>query len=306
MPEEALPEEAIPEEALPERAHSEPGTVAITGAGGYVGRLLARYFRHQEWDVVALVRHPRVDVPTEFPQRRFVLGEPIDPDVLAGVRTVVHCAYDLKLTDPEDIQRVNVLGTLRLLDAAAAAKVERVVLVSSMSAYPGTRQVYGQSKLAAESAVLEAGGAAVRLGLVYGSGWGGMAGSLRKLLALPVVPLMAANSHQFTVHEDDAAAGLFEIARADRIPAEAVGLAHPEPVGFRRLLDGFALQADIRPRFVPVPWSPVHAGMRVAERIGVPLPLRADSLLGLARPAPFVPGVEEWDRLGVTLRPFTL
>lgn len=284
---------------------AETATVAITGATGYVGGLVARRFVDEGWDVVSLRRKPSSGA-TDFPERPFVLGEPLDPAALDGVRAIVHCAYDLSLTDPREIERVNVLGTLRVLDAAAAAKVERVVLVSSMSAYEGTGQIYGKSKLVCEQAVLESGGAAVRLGLVYGDGWGGMAGSLRKLISLPVTPLMAGGSHQFTVHEDDVASGLLEVTRADWTPSGPIGLAHPEPIQFRRLLDAFARQAEVHPRFVPVPWQPVHLAMRAAERIGLRLPLRADSLLGLVRPAPFVPGVEELARLGVSPRPFDL
>jgi hypothetical protein len=46
--------------------------------------------------------------------------------------------------------------------------------------------------------------------------------------------------------------------------------------------------------------------MRACERAGVTLPLRSDSLLGLVRPAPYVPGFDEWARLGVELRRFEL
>jgi nucleoside-diphosphate-sugar epimerase len=288
---------------------AEPGAVAITGASGYVGGLVGRRFTDAGWDVVTLRRTPSTELALGRPtavERPFTLGEPLDPASLRDVQVVVHCAYDLGLTDPREIERVNVFGTLRLLDAAAAAGVKRVVLVSSMSAYEGTEQVYGRAKLACEQAVLDAGGVAVRLGLVYGEGWGGMAGSLRKLISLPVVPLMAGRSHQFTVHEDDAATGLVAVAQADGTPPGAVGLAHPQAVRFRHLLDGFARQAGVRPRFVPVPWRPVHALMRACERVGVTLPLRSDSLLGLVRPAPYVPGFDEWARLGVELRRFEL
>jgi len=301
---------------------AETGTVAITGATGYIGGLLTRRFLEAGWDVVALRRRPPGAAvtgdragevtATGVQERPFVLGEPLPPTTLDGVQALVHCAYDLALIDPAEIEQVNVLGTLRVLDAAAAAGIKRVILVSSMSAYEGTAQVYGRAKLACERAVLEFGGAAIRLGLVYGPGDGGMAGALRKLMSLPLVPLLAGDSHQFTVHEDDAAAGLLEVTRSgDSLcdPAglpDPIGLAHPEPVPFRRLLDGLARQSRLRPRFVPVPWPPVHVAMRTAERIGVRLPVRSDSLLGLVHPAPFVPGVEVWARLGVPLRRFDL
>jgi hypothetical protein len=44
--------------------------------------------------------------------------------------------------------------------------------------------------------------------------------------------------------------------------------------------------------------------MRVAEGLGLRLPLRADSLLGLARPAPAVPRADYWASVGLVLRPW--
>ncbi|MGI8680936.1 MAG: NAD-dependent epimerase/dehydratase family protein [Mycobacteriales bacterium] len=282
-----------------------PGQVAVTGASGYVGRLAARRFAQAGWRVVSLLRPTSSGTDLGDDERRpFVLGSPVEPELLADVSVLIHCAYDLALTDPVQIERVNVDGTRSLLQAAAAAGVRRVVLVSSMSAYDGTTQLYGRAKLACERDTAQLGGSAVRLGLVYGDGWGGMAGSLRRLVRMPFVPLLAGKSYQFTVHEDDAAAGLFALATADAEQPPTIGLAHPDPVPFADLLRAIARRDSRRARLVPLPWPAAYAGMRVAERAGLRLPLRADSLLGLARPAPGVPRVEHWAELGVHLRAF--
>ena len=283
-----------------------PRVVALTGANGYVGGLLSARFRAGGWTVIPLQRTVRSD-PDSPHARRFVLGEPVDPAMLAGVDLLVHCAYDRTLTKPSDVERVNVEGTRRLFEAVAAQGVARVVLISSMSAYWGTEQIYGRAKLECESAVAAVGGVAVRLGLVYGEGWGGMAGSLRKLVQLPVTPLVGFRSYQFTVHEADVAEGVFAVGSTRAVPAGAVvGLAHPQRVPFRSLLEAFGRQAGTKSRFLPVPWQPVYGAMRVAEKLRVPLPLGSDSLLGLVRPAGFVPLPDTWSDLGVTVRPFTL
>jgi nucleoside-diphosphate-sugar epimerase len=285
---------------------TDPATpvVAVTGATGYVGGLISKRFRAAGWQVVPLQRQVRDEATLA---RKFVLGEPIEPNLFAGVDLLIHCAYDLKLTDPDDIERVNVVGTGDLFEAAVAQSVPRKILISSMSAYWGTEQVYGRAKLACEETVSAAGGHSVRLGLVYGEGWGGMANSLRQLVQLPLTPLVGAHSYQYTVHENDVAGALYALGSADVLPTESVlGLAHPDRVPFRTLLEGFGRLAGATPRFVPVPWRPVYGAMRLAERVGVALPLRGDSLLGLVRPAGFVPRVGNWRDLGVTLRPFSL
>ena len=279
--------------------------VAVTGANGYIGGLVAQRYGEAGWDVIRMQRRPE-KLPAGGVGRPFTLGQLVSPAALAGIDLLVHCAYDFTVTTPREIYRVNVGGTERLLTAAAEAGVRRTLLVSSMSAYEGTGQVYGRAKLACEALTAAVGGISVRLGLVYGEGRGGMAGALRRLVSAPLVPLVGGRSHQFTVHEADAADGLLAAGSADAPVEGPLGLAHPDPVPFKRLLQGIGRNAGVRPRLVPVPWKPVYAAMRCAERAHVRLPLRADSLLGLVRPAPAVPRFEYWRSLGVSVRAFDL
>ena len=283
-----------------------PPVVAVTGATGYVGGLVCARYREAGWTVISLQRRVEDD-GTGSSARRFVLGEPIDPDLLAGVDVLIHCAYDLSLTNSDDIERVNIEGTKRLLQAAADRGVRRIVLISSMSAYWGTEQVYGRAKLACEDATAAAGGVSVRLGLVYGQGWGGMAGSLRKLVELPVTPLVGVRSYQYTVHEDDAAQGLFALGAAEAVPGGAVvGLAHAGRVPFRTLLEGFARRAGAAPKFLPVPWRPVYGAMRVAEADARAAPPPRRLVVGLGPTGRIRPLGDIWPDLGLSLRPFAL
>ena len=180
-------------------------------------------------------------------------------------------------------------------------------MLSSMSAYRGTRQIYGRAKLATEVAALSRGMCAVRPGLVYGPGWGGMAGTLRRLAALPVLPDFGPKAHQFTVRESDLAATVLALAQADRLPSLPVGIAHPDPVPFTELLASFASsQGKPSPHFIPTPPMAVYGALRAAELLPVHLPVRADSLLGLVRPAPDVPNLQVLEELGIALKPFAL
>lgn len=236
--------------------------------------------------------------------RPFDLAMPIEPEVLESVDVLVHTAYDFSLTRSADIWRVNVEGARRLVNAARIAKVRRVLVLSTMSAYPGTTQLYGRAKLDIEAATLAAGGCAIRPGLVYGDDPAGMAGALLKVTRLPIVPLVAGSARQYPVHVDDLMTAIAVLASADTQPTGPIGIASSTPVAFRDLLEGLAAQEGRRCRFVPVPWQLVYWGLRAGELLPGTLPFRADSLLGLVRSAPFVPGGEELDRLGITLREF--
>ena len=281
----------------------ERNIAAITGARGYLGSMIGRSLAAAGWDPVSLVRSPG---PADGAARAFDLAATWTDDLLVGVGVLVHCAYDLTLTRPSDIARVNIGGTRRLLRAAVDADVPRVIVLSSMSAYEGTTQTYGRAKLAIEGATLQVGGCVLRPGLVYGDHPGGMVGALRRLVRYPVVPVPAGTARQFTVHEDDLVSVVAALAAATTVPTHAIGVADPDGIAFRDLLAALAAQEGTATRFVPVPWQPLYWGLRVLERLPMRLPFRADSLIGLVRPAPGVPGIEEVAALGVHPRAFNV
>ncbi len=273
------------------------GTAAVTGANGYLGAIVAERLGKEGWQTLRLVRTERGETC-----RRFVLGAPVQPELLEGIDLGVHCAYDMALRQRADIWRVNVAGTANLLEAARAAGAGRVIVLSSMSAFDGTTQLYGQAKLQIEAHAQRLGACSVRPGLVYGPRAGGMAGTLQRLSRMPFVPLVGARSYQFTVHEDDFADAIAALADAPEVPTGPIGIANPVPVPFRQILDRFARDQGHRCRFVPVDWRLVQAALRLGERTPLGLPVRSDSLLGLVRPAPLVPNLEALQSLGIRLR----
>src|SRR4051812_36201363 len=118
----------MPEAADP-LAPGTQRTVAVSGSSGYLGGLVVGRFERSGWNVVRLER-PRDDRPSTPNRRPFVLGDQPAPGLLDDVEVLVHCAYDLTVTRAEDISRINVEGSRRLLDSATDAGVSRIVSVS--------------------------------------------------------------------------------------------------------------------------------------------------------------------------------
>ena len=261
---------------------------------------MARALANDGFRVRHLVRRPRPETDDRF----FDLGSRSFKEDVDGVNVLVHCAYDFSVTSRSAVWETNVFGTRALLSAATNSGVGRTIVVSSMSAYAGTKQIYGRAKLASEQDAFSRGMIVVRPGLVYGPGWGGMAGTLRKLASLPIVPLVARSARQFTAHEDDLCRAIVALATVDSVPTGPLGLAHPASVSFERLLRTFAESEHAgKFRFVPIPWPPLYWGLRAVGSTPVGLPVRADSLLGLVRPAAFVPNAEKLESIGITFRP---
>jgi nucleoside-diphosphate-sugar epimerase len=280
--------------------------VAITGAGGYLGSQICETLESGGWQAIRLARSPYQSHGRVF---SYDLAMPISAQVseaLRSVDTLIHAAYDLSLTSSADIWRVNVEGTRRLLKVAREAAVGRIIVLSSMSAFEGTTQLYGRAKLDIEAITTKFGGCAVRPGLVYSERAGGMVGALRKLTVMPIVPVVAGGAGVYTVQEQDLMRVIALLASATTLEPGTISVAHPSRVALIDLMRTFAAQEGRRCRFVPVPWQLVYGLLRSGEFIRLSLPFRADSLLGLIHTAPGVIGGDQLARLGVTLHPFAV
>ena len=131
-----------------------------------------------------------------------------------------------------------------------------------------------------------------------------MAGALQRITRLPLVPLIAGDAQQFPVHLDDLVHAVAVLAEAEPMPRGPIGVANATPVPFRDLLTVLAALEGRRCRFIAVPWRTVYWALRACERAHLRPPFRADSLLGLVHPAPMVPGADQLEGLGISLRPF--
>jgi nucleoside-diphosphate-sugar epimerase len=281
---------------------SDPGdrAVAITGANGYIGSTLSAAFAAAGYRVVALQR----SVPAPGGTRDYVpysLEDGLAAALPDDVAAVIHCAYDLRARDRATIERINLGGTEKLVHAVGDVPI---VLISSMSAYSGTQQIYGRTKLACENLVAAHGGTSLRLGLVHGGQDAGMIGALRKVAALPLVPVLRPDSYQYAVHSEDMAQCV--VATVEQPPPHRVlGVADLRRVPFSEVVHTLRAAATSKPlRPVPVPSALLYRALRTAEALGVRIGFRADSLLGLIHPAPDVPHVDYWSQRGISLRDF--
>ncbi len=286
---------------------------ALTGAHGYVGSALRRGLTAAGWTVVSLSRREKLAGDETGDEIRWSLEDASasGPNALREelrrreVSAVVHAAWDLRLVRPRDLERVNVQGSLRLLDEAQAADVPRFVFISSISAFDEAESYYGKTKLAVEQAVALRGGAVIRPGLVYGERPGGMFGALKAQAGRgAIIPLLGTGRYaQYLVHEDDLAAAVVAAVSTEKVPQRPVTVAHPEAWPLRSLMQRLAQSQGNNPRFVSLPWPLVYQGLKLAEAAGLKLGFRSDSVIGLVRNNRH-PDLNA-SLLGVAPRPFT-
>lgn len=129
--------------------------VAVTGASGVVGGAVARALLARGDQVIAIQRG---DLPEDLrdagarPVRADISGsvEPI-AEAFAGCDAVVHAAARVDIVGPwEDFERINVVGTRQVIEAARRAGVRRFVLVSSPSVAHAGYALVGSSTAPAD------------------------------------------------------------------------------------------------------------------------------------------------------------
>lgn len=254
--------------------------VAVTGAGGYLGRHLAAALAARGHQVVPLSR--RAPPPLVFDMENGVV-----PD-LGGVDALVHAAWDFSPRGQAANARINLEGSRRLLAAARQSGVERLVFISTMSAFPGCRSVYGRTKRAVEDLFLAGGGRVLRPGLIWSARPGGMVATLDRLARLPVAPVIAGGGILYLSHADDVAALAARVAEAPADFPPVITAAHPQGWRMGAILAQRARAQGRHPLLLPVPWPLVWLGVRALESMMPRASLRSDSVIGLvhADPAP--------------------
>jgi UDP-glucose 4-epimerase len=118
--------------------------ILVTGGSGLLGRcVVSELRRHHRVTVLDLLK-PQLDVP-------YIKGDVHDlsriTEILHGFDTIIHlAAIPHPLNDPpENVVRMNVMGTFTVLEAAARCGIEKFVLASSESTLGfafGHRPVY--------------------------------------------------------------------------------------------------------------------------------------------------------------------
>lgn len=128
-------------------------TTALTGATGFVGQAVLDEAERRGLAIRALTRR-------EQPRREgvtWVAGDLTDHaalrDLVTGSETVIHVAGLTNAPDPAAFRAANVEGTAAVIAAMKAAKVKRLVFVSSLSAREPGLSAYGASKAGAERLV---------------------------------------------------------------------------------------------------------------------------------------------------------
>jgi nucleoside-diphosphate-sugar epimerase len=269
----------------------------VTGATGLLGSHVVQRLVEDGARVRCLVRPTSRTEHIEGPQVELVQVDLHQPAALAqalkGARAVLHFAGHLTAsaplnTDEKDADySLNVESTKALLEAAALAGVGHFVYASSVGVYgveavspigedtpPNPVSAYGRSKVVAEAAVMEyhrrgLPGTVIRPAICYGAGDRHFLPAARRLVRLPVLPLVGGGRHLLDIVSAIDVAGLavaaaFAPAAAGRVYNAASG----HPGSLRDIIAILhELEGTPRPLIVPVSEGLMRFSAPVAKGI---------------------------------------
>ena len=144
--------------------------IAITGAAGFVGSHLTTRLVSEGHEVVRLARRPRSGAADIVVSRLDDVNQL--SEAFAGCDAVAHCAGINRELGEQTYERVHVKGTRNVVEAAKAAGVEKIVLMSFLRARPDCGSPYHESKWEAEEIVRNSGldYTILKAGVIYGRG----------------------------------------------------------------------------------------------------------------------------------------
>lgn len=142
---------------------SGSGTVAVTGATGFVGRYAVRELLGRGFRVRALVRdldkarevlppHEHLDLVRGDMHEEAALA-----DLVAGCIAAVNTVGIIREADGQTFQRVHVVAVRKLLEAMAGAGCDRIVQVSALGVSESATTGYAKSKYEAERLIRTSG-----------------------------------------------------------------------------------------------------------------------------------------------------
>ena len=270
-------------------------TVLVTGAYGFIGSALCRALVEAGHVPRAAVR--RIVPGGIGPETAIGVGA-IDGNTdwtkaLRGIECIVHLASptDAQRGSPADslaeYRRVNVAGSRRLAQQAAAAGARRLVFMSTIKvngertaerAYteddaPRPEDAYGISKQEAEQALREVAQktglefVVLRPPLVYGPGVKGNFLRLMNLVARGVpLPLGAINNRRSFIYTGNLAGAIINALDAPQAAGRTYLVSDGEDVSTPDLVRGLARALGVKARLLSLPVAALDLGATLAGK----------------------------------------
>ncbi|MFO1184767.1 MAG: complex I NDUFA9 subunit family protein [Bauldia sp.] len=254
----------------------ERGLVTVIGGSGFLGRHVVRALARRGYRLRVAMRNPAA---AAFLQPIGRVGQILPmqanlrfPDsiaaAVAGADAVVNLVGILHERGSQTFAAVHVDGARAVAEAAAAARVQRLVHVSALNADAAARSRYRQTKAAGEAAVTAAfaGAAIMRPAPVFGAEDSLFNRIARLARVLPALPLIGGATRFQPVFAGDVAEAVARAVDGSAAPL-VYELGGPQVLTQRALFELTLRQIHRHRPLVPVPFGIARLAGTVLQRL---------------------------------------
>jgi NADH dehydrogenase len=249
--------------------------ILVTGASGFIGRHLVAALRSLEQPTRCLVRSESRARKLEAQGCAIAPGEMADPVSLKaaceGIDAVIHLVAIIR-GKPSDYERVMVVGTQALVEAASEACVRRFILVSALGLAEETSELtpYYRAKWGEERALKASGLEHVifRPSFVFGRCGGVLPTFVRLVRYSPLTPVLGPGTQRIQpVAVADVVSHLIEAIELEAARDRSFDLAGPDRVSWDELYGLIAAVLGKRRRRVHIPFPLARAQAALFDRL---------------------------------------
>ncbi|HEY0236347.1 MAG TPA: NAD-dependent epimerase/dehydratase family protein [Afipia sp.] len=283
--------------------------ILVTGANGFVGRLLVPYLADEGFTVSAAMRS--LEGYNNDPRTTALKMPDLSESgaawmpLLTGIDVIIHTA-GIAHTEGEfqTYDQINHLATAAMVRAAQQAHVEHFIFISSIlaqtgaSAYnvlteqdiPTPKSAYGKSKLAAELAIKKSGikYTILRPVVIYGDRPKGNLATLIKLASLPIpLPFGSCTQPRSILMIENFNSAVRHVLTSESAINQVFIVADTSPLSLSEMITQIRQARGIRRNLVSIPTMMLNLLLRIIgkseiyERICQPLVASPERLLNI-------------------------
>ena len=256
----------------------EKKRIVISGASGFIGSELCRYFASRNYEVIGLVR----SIPDKtIPNTLFIkhnLGESVPRGVFSPGTIFVHGSY-VRSTQKINSSELNISGSEKLVAAARENACSRIVFLSSFSSGSDASSAYGKEKYAVEKFFEGSDGLVLRLGWVAGKG-GSFYKVYERIIKGGTLPLIGGGNQPVQLLAVSDLGPMMEKAIAVNLNG-LFFVAQTEAVSLRDFAKLIWNKQNRKGRFLSIPYFLAKIAAGMAGNLKIPFPVDKENILGL-------------------------
>jgi NADH dehydrogenase len=255
--------------------------IAITGGTGFVGGHFARLLAAKGHEPILIARGvDRRDtaIRTLAGASFYGIGTSDETklaDAFRGCDAIAHCAGINREIGKQTYTRVHVEGTRHIVNAARAARVKKIALLSFLRARPGCGSGYHESKFEAEEIVRASGldYTILKCGVIYGSGDHMLDHLSHAFFSFPLFALVGMRDQLIRpTAVEDIGQILYAALLEDRLAHATIAVTGPEEMTLSEVVRRVAQVVGERPLMFRMPlWFHYMLALVLERTMTIPL-----------------------------------